>query len=113
MIIAQREILGMGAAGLKNAYRVGNKLYGGHSKYTVYDLARDLLADGYDWDEDVQIVNPDGVHSVSGALSVMVGCSLSETVSGFGYRGWVDGRQKYRPFNRDKMPNPGFTSSSG
>lgn len=107
MITAQREILGMGAAGLKNAYRVDGKRYGGSSKYTVYDLARDLLADGVDWDEDLRVINPDGVHSISGALSVMVGCSLSENASGFAHLGWTGkGRQKYRPFNRDKMPIP-------
>jgi len=107
MITAYRETRGIGAAGYKNVYLVRDKLYGGNSTYTVYDLARDLLADGVDWDEDMQIVY-DGTLCLTGSLSDMAGMSLSENVNGFSYSGWSkDGRQKYRPFNRDKMPIPG------
>lgn len=100
MIEAQREITGMGAAGLKNAYTVDGKRYGGSSTYTVYQLARALIEDGQAWDQDIRIVNPDGMVSLTGSLSDMAGCGLSENASGFSYLGWSDGRQKYRPFHR-------------
>ena len=102
MITARREILGMGAAGLKNAYHVDGKRYGGRSKYTVYELARDLLADGQAWDQDVQIVNPDGVIALTGSLSEMSAFQLSEGVSGFSL-------SKYRSFEAREIWNAART----
>ena len=102
MITAHREIQGISSAGMKNAYRVRDKLYGGRAKYTVYELARDLLADGHDWDQDLQIVNPDGVMALKGALSEMAAVQLSEGASGFSM-------SKYRPFEAQEIWNAGRT----
>lgn len=90
MITARREILGMGAAGLKNAYHVDGKRYGGRSKYTVYELARDLLADGHAWDQNLRIVDPDGVVVLTGSLSEMARWSIVEDENGLS-------RRRYRP----------------
>lgn len=100
MIEAHCEILRMGRSGLRNCYRIGKKRYGGDSDYTIYDLARDLLADGEAWDQDIRIIGADAVISLTGSLSVMAGCSLTENASGFSYKGWAKGRQGYRPYDR-------------
>ena len=96
MITAHREVRGISTAGVKNAYRVGEGVYGGRAKYTVYELARDLLADGHDWDQDLQIINPDGVVALRGALSEMCGVQLSEGQAGFSLA-------KYRPFDATEV----------
>ena len=93
MIEAHREILGMGRSGLRNRYCVGEKHYGGDSDYTIYDLARDLLTDGEAWDQDLQVINPDGVPSLRGALSELAAFSLTENAHGFRHG-------KYQPFQR-------------
>ena len=90
MITARREILGTGAAGLKNAYNIDGKRYGGRSKYTVYELARDLLADGHDWDQNLQIVNPDGVVALTGSLSEMAAWRVIDDENELS-------RRRYRP----------------